>query len=100
MCFQLVWVGIDHDLPVPSAKGLWNARSGHAGDLVTNGILRQIAEFRLIQSFTLERHQTHGKTGSVKLQYDGGQSAWGRRRRFAIARFEMLVTAESAFVPG
>jgi ABC-type transport system involved in cytochrome bd biosynthesis fused ATPase/permease subunit len=41
-----------------------------------------------------------GSDEASNLSTTGGSVPGGSRRRLAIARFEMLVTAESALVPG
>ena len=73
MRFQLVWIGVHHDLPVPPSEGLRNGCAGHARNLVADIELGQIAQSRLIQAFAFKRHQADRQAGRVKLQNHGRQ---------------------------
>ncbi len=78
MSFQLVGIGVDHDLAVAPAERLRHAGAGHAGDLVAHLKLRQIAKRGLVQALAFECHQAHRKAGRVELQHDRRQRA-GRK---------------------
>ena len=70
---QLVGIGVDHDLPVAPAEGWRHRGARHAGNLVAHVELRQVAQFRLIESPPVHGHQADRQAGGVELQHHGRQ---------------------------
>src|ERR1022692_3015717 len=73
--FQLVGVGIDHDLAVRPAERLRHAGARNTADLVADLKLRHVAQRGLIHPCALEGDQAHRQARSVQFQYHWGQSA-------------------------
>ena len=69
MRFQFVRVGVDHDLAIAAAERLRHARPRHAGDLIANLELRQVAQRGLVEPLAFERHQADRQAGGVELQH-------------------------------
>ena len=98
---QLDGIDVDHDLAVLAAEGLRHRRAGHIGDLVAHRELRQVAQLRFVQSLALQRDQADraGSTRRTSARPAAACPAAGGAD-CAMARLEIVVTAESAFVPG
>ena len=75
MGFELVGIGVDHDLAVLAAERLRDAGAGHAGDLVANLELRQVAQLRFVQAFAFEGDQADRQAGGIELQHHRRQRA-------------------------
>ena len=98
--FELEWVDVDLDLAIAAAKGLRHRRAGDVRDLIAHLELRKVFQLRLVQPFAFERDQTDRLARCRHAEHDGRQCAAGRRRRSAMARLEMLLSAAFASVPG
>ena len=71
MGFELVGVGVDHDLPVASAKRLRDAGAGNARDLIADLELGEIAKLGFVEAFAFEGDKADGEAGCIELQNHG-----------------------------
>ena len=72
---QFERIHIHHDLAIASAEGRRHRRARHAGHLVANGELAQVAQLRFAQAFAFQRDQADRQAGGVKFHHHRRQRA-------------------------
>ena len=97
---QLYRVDVELNLPVLASEGLRHRRTRHIRNLVTNIELSQVMQLRFIKSLAFQRYQAYRQAGGIELQHHGGSVPCGSRRKSAMARFAISLTAASGSVPG
>ena len=70
---QLERIDVDLDLAVGSAKGLWNGRARHVGNLIAHLELGQVLELGFVEPLALESDKADGLGGGGETQHHGGQ---------------------------
>ena len=84
MRFELVRIGVDHDLAVSAAERLRHAGARHAGDLVANLELRQVAKLRLVQALRpLNVTRQTGRLEASNFSTTGGSVPGGKPAQIA-----------------
>ncbi len=72
---QLRRIDVHHDLAVLAAEGRRHRRARHAGELVADGELPEVAQLRLVEPLALQRDQAHRQARRVELLHDRRQRA-------------------------
>ena len=93
MRLQLQRIDVDLNLAIACRHRAAAPMRRDIGDLVAHLELRQVLELRLVQALAFERDQADRLAGSVMPSTTGGSVPGGNRRRSAIARLEMLLSA-------
>src|SRR6185437_878275 len=92
---QLKRVDIDHDLAVFASEGRRHRGSRYSRQLVTHRKLPRSRSWVSLRPcpFNVIRHT--GRLDASNFSTTGGSVPGGKRRRLAMARFEIMVTSES-----
>ena len=98
--FELERIDVDLNLPITAAVRLRHRCAGHVRDLIAHLELREILELGFVEPSPLSVTRQTGWLDAVMPSTTGGSVPEGSRRRSAMARLEMLLSAELASVPG
>ena len=98
----LEFEGIDVylNLAVSAPVRLRHRRALDVGYLVAHLKLRDVFELRFVKALAFQRNQANRLAGASIPSTTGGNVPGGRRRKSAIARLAMLLSAAFGSVPG